>query len=170
MERLEETFWFLLKLTLLAVPFHLAITYLDLSLLQEMTAAATHSLLSMAGIPAELAGHTLRFEEFTLIVSRDSTGWKSISFLAALILASPREWREKIAGLAIFMPAVYSLNVLRVAVTSYAGFYGPEVFRLWHDYLWQAGLTAGVLFFWWIWLREGSRLADILSPGESGPV
>ncbi|QQG39984.1 MAG: archaeosortase/exosortase family protein [Candidatus Aenigmatarchaeota archaeon] len=159
--RLENSFYFLLKLSAMAIPFHLAIAYADLSWLQTFTAQNVHSALALFGVNAQLNGAVLRFDGFDVLVSRDSTGWKSAFFLAALIVAAKAKSAEKLLGIAVFVPLIYAINIVRVSVTSYSAFYGVETFYLFHDILWQAGMAAAVLALWFAWLKKKSILAGL---------
>lgn len=160
--RLEKAFIFLLRLLLLAVPFHLAIGYANLFFLQEITAKHVHAILTLFGAEVQLNGAMLRFDGFDVLVSRDSTGWKSAFFLAALVLASHASPREKSVGIFTFVPAVYAINLFRVAMTAYSASYGVIIFNILHDLLWQLGMAVAVLALWAIWLRKRTRLSALV--------
>ena len=156
--KLRGALVFLTRLLALAVPFHIMIGYADLSLLQQMTARSVHALLSVFEVGVSLNGAVLRFDGFDVLVSRDSTGWKSAFFLTALIVATRARQKEKVIGVFLLVPAIYAINVMRVAVTAYSAFYGVEVFNALHDYLWQAGMVFVVLALWIMWLKEKSKM------------
>lgn len=161
MRELRVVFVFLLKLLVLAIPFHVVITYADLSAAQATTARHVHGLLALLGTDVQLNGALLRFDGFDLLVSRDSTGWKSVFFLAALLIATRSRSIDKLTGLFVMLPAVYSVNLFRVVITAYSGFYGVDAFNLLHDVLWQIGMVAAVLLLWLLWLKKRLRITQI---------
>ncbi|MBI4017861.1 MAG: archaeosortase/exosortase family protein [Candidatus Aenigmarchaeota archaeon] len=158
--RYQKVLVFLLKLLALAVPFHVAISYADLSALQQFTASNVHAFLGLFGIKSALNGAVLRFDGFDVLVSRDSTGWKSVFFLTALILASEAKIGHKIAGVLLFVPAIYVVNVVRIAITAYSAFFGVDMFVLFHDFLWQVGMTLAVIAMWVVWFMRRNAIYD----------
>ena len=147
---------FLLIFNLLAVPLYAAIyTGFFFYPLQVSTAFFGHSFLSAFGYQTVLdgnkiivTGENLR-QEFD--ISWDSTGWKSMYALVALAIASPVKGK-KLKFLAVSLPAIFAINILRVATTiALSVNYGWEYFEIVHTVLWREGMIAAVVAIWALW-------------------
>lgn len=87
----------------------------------------------------------------------------SIVLLAALI-AYPASWRYRAWGFAIGFLAVQALNVLRVISLFYLGQWNDALFRVFHEYLWQALIMIDVLVVWLLWVRGNPDNAAAAAP------
>jgi len=164
--KLMQVAQFFLVFNLLALPMYFVLlTDATFSPLQEFLATLTANALQLQKISATSsgsfitiidAGNTLR----NVQISFDSTGWKSLYALVALVAATPLpSLQRKVRFLAVALPAVFLLNFLRVWSTlwySYA--YGWQNFDVIHTLLWREGLIAAVLLFWFFWLRDAVKL------------
>jgi len=157
---------FLLVFNLLAIPMYVVLLT-DTAFLpfQEFLAALTTSALRMQKIPATVSSSfiTLVDADNTLHnvqISFDSTGWKSLYALAALVIATPLpNLKQKLRFLVTALPAIFLLNFLRILSTLwYSYVYGWQNFDVIHTLLWREGLIAIVLLFWFFWLREAVKL------------
>ncbi|MBI4182263.1 MAG: exosortase/archaeosortase family protein [Candidatus Aenigmarchaeota archaeon] len=160
--RLRQTLVFLTTLALLAVPVYVISLTADLLPLQLLVADHSAALLDAMGFAVSREAALVTANGFTFLISPDSTGWKSLLFLGALVLAVPgTPWRKKGIGLAIGLPLVYAANLGRVAAIVLAEqAWGWQAAALAHDVLWQVGLAAVVLacwLAWWTWARRGRR-------------
>lgn len=156
-EKLKIVAKFLLIFNLLSLPLYVAI-YANFSFypLQVFTASVSNSVLQIIGYDTSLHGNLLVITAKNLLlrvdVSWDSTGWKSLYALAALSVATPVAFDKKIKFLAIALPAIFVVNILRVVTTiSLSLIYGLEYFDLLHNLLWREGLIAAVVGIWLVW-------------------
>jgi exosortase/archaeosortase family protein len=86
-------------------------------------------------------------------VSWDSTGWKSLYAMTALILATPLNRSYKLKFLAIALPVIFIVNILRIVTTTMISTaYGMQYFDFVHLFLWREGLISAVVALWAIWL------------------
>ncbi|MFH0711244.1 MAG: exosortase/archaeosortase family protein [Candidatus Aenigmatarchaeota archaeon] len=158
LEKWKQLGWFLLKSNLMAIPLY-AIIFLDLSWipLQNFIAYLTFVILKSMNYMVAVDG----FSIFTAVggelnridVSWDSTGWKSLYFLAALTLAVSYPLKKKLKFLAAGLPAIFLINLIRIVSTiSYSLNYGFQNFEIVHTVLWREGLIFAVLGIWLVWL------------------
>jgi exosortase/archaeosortase family protein len=165
--RLLDVAEFLLVFNLLAIPMY-AILLTDASFppLQEFLASAVTYALNNQGISAVASGTFISIVDAqnairSVQVSFDSTGWKSLYALAALVIATPiPNFRNKLKFLAFGLPGIFTLNFLRIWSTLwYSVVFGWQNFDVIHLFLWREGLIAVVLLFWFFWLRDAMKLA-----------
>lgn len=159
---------FLLKFNLLAIPMYL-LMYLNISVpeLQSFVANAVHALLSMLGYSTVVEGYIIKFAAgltiFSVDINFDCTGWKSMYALFALVIATPvkyrwgweQNWKQKLKFLAIGLPAIFIVNIFRIATTiAVAMSFGAAYLDIVHTLLWQEGLIIAVVAIWYLWLRR----------------
>jgi len=157
---------FLIVFNLLAIPMYV-ILLADIAFLplQEFLAALTAGALQLQKIPAASSGSFITLVDAdnnlrNVQISFDSTGWKSMYALAALVIATPLpNLKRKLRFLVVGLPAVFMLNFLRVWSTLwYSYVYGWQNFDVIHTFLWREGLIAIVVLFWFFWLRDAVKL------------
>lgn len=160
-EKLKNVFIFLIKLNLLAIPLY-AIIYYNFSFepLQNFVASVSFWILKVLGYDFSLEGNSLYIfvgSAFMQIqISWDSTGWKSLYILAALIVATPgREWKGKFLFILLSLPAVFAINIARIITTITTSLhFGLQYFDFLHLFLWRAVSIAVVLVFWYAFLKR----------------
>jgi exosortase/archaeosortase family protein len=163
-ERLRETFLFLVKILVFAIPLYLILTFQGvLCPLQDAVASNVCLVLGSLGLDVAREGFliSIRGENpFVFIVSEDCTGWKSMLFLVALMVAVPGVlWKKRLAGIVLGIPLIYLGNLARILLIVHVEqVYGLEIANVFHDYLWQAGLISLVLVIWVFWLVWLGRL------------
>ncbi len=156
--RLWETFLFLIKLLVFSVPLYLILTFQDiLRPLQDLVSWNVHLILEFLGFQIVRDGFLLSIHggnPFVFLVSEDCTGWKSMLFLLALMMAVPKVPRKKrLIGISFGIPLIYLGNLIRILIIVYIQqTYGLGLANIIHDYLWQAGLVSLVLAIWILWL------------------
>ena len=148
---------FLVRLIILSLPLYLVI-WLGVNLYPLQVAAASHSawVLQATGNNVIQQGTGLMVNSsFEFFIIPDCTGWKSMLFLFALILAVPGvALTKRLAGLAVGLPLVWLGNLGRiVGVVGSQALWGTDAAMLIHDTAFQLGLVAMVLGLWLCWLR-----------------
>lgn len=149
---------FLVKLNALAIPLYLII-YFNVSYppLQNFVASAASSLFSFFG---ENSSQNMQFVSLVdggkilhSEVTWESTGWKSVYALAALVIATPFvSLRKKFNFLVAALPAIFAINFLRIVTTIQASFtFGLVYFDLIHTQLWRVTIIAAVVGLWLYW-------------------
>lgn len=153
--KLFETFLFLVKLIVFAIPLYFVLIFNEILLpLQGVVSHNVYHILKSLGFEVVRSGFLLRADGFAFLISEDCTGWKSMLFLAALIFAVPRVLiKKRLLGLLVGVPVIYIGNLLRILVMVFIWkAYGYEFANIIHDYFWQLGLISLVLIMWISWL------------------
>jgi len=157
-ERLWETLLFLIKILVFAIPLYLILTFQGvLYPLQGVVSHNIYLILKSLGFDVFRDGFLIGIQggnPFVFMISEDCTGWKSMLFLTALIVAVPGVLkRKRVMGLIFGIPLIYLGNLLRILlIVQIQQAYGLEFANVVHDYLWQAGLISLVLLIWVSWL------------------
>jgi exosortase H (IPTLxxWG-CTERM-specific) len=119
---------------------------------------------------ARLAGHVLRlFDPSVTVQGQDLIGRynlrivkncdameANILFVAA-VLAFPGTLRKRIIGVALGIPVLVGVNVVRICSLYYIGIHSPKAFEFFHLELWPLLLVAsGVAAFlvWATWAQD----------------
>lgn len=159
---LRRALWFVLKLNLLALPLYLAVYFgLESTEFRDVWAAGLSQSLGSLGYETSLDGHNIGVKSgnslYQIDLSWDSTGWKSLYAMFALVFASGvGSLRQKLAFLAFALPAIAFFNLLRLVTTSlvYVN-YGLPGFDLVHGLLWSAMMVALVVCVWYyLYLKD----------------
>ena len=161
---------FVLLLNLISLPLYIAnYTIDDFGELQVAIAEICNRLLNAVGYETVTQGNViLTVADNSLLrfsISRDSTGWKSVYALVALVMASPIVLnkkirfvllpKQKLIFLSMTLPIIFIANIFRVATTIGISIsYGFSYFGLVHDLLWSVGMIGVVLGIWLIWIRR----------------
>lgn len=109
--------------------------------------------------------YNVNLENFTIIalhkntllqfeISPDSTGWKGIFLISALVLSTPAiSFRRKTKHLIFFLPIVFLINLFRIISTILIGLnFGLKAFDFWHSVLWSYGFLGIVIALWSVWV------------------
>lgn len=152
-QRLMETLVFFLRLIILAAPLYFMIHFADLYFLQSLTASSSLWIFMGFGFEAAQNGPEMVVDGFQFFISKDSTAWKSILFLFALIFAIPNVPNKKrLLGLVIGIPVIWFANLGRIiGIVLVEKAYDLETAMFTHDILWRFGLIGVVLGFWLFW-------------------
>ncbi|MDY6765973.1 MAG: archaeosortase/exosortase family protein [Candidatus Nanohaloarchaea archaeon] len=148
---------FLTKFTLLAAPFWLVLHGgWQAEGVRTATAHGAAVVLQVLGIDASATGHLLSTGTLIVDVTRDSTGWKSVMVFIALVAASDRPLRSRVAAAVAGTATLLAVNLLRIVSMVYAVVVFGVEYELLHTVLWRWGLTAAVILLWtgWLW-RSG---------------
>jgi exosortase/archaeosortase family protein len=75
-------------------------------------------------------------------------------FLAA-ILAFPAPWKKRFIGLALGLPLLYGLNIIRLSFLAFVGAWtnGGALFDFAHHYVWQGIYIVFVVAIWLAWME-----------------
>ena len=156
---------FLLRLLVLSIPLYIVIVSgVSLRPLQVSTAAQSEAVLEGMGFSVMRQGAYMEAQRlgpgpFQFLISEDSTAWKSLLFLAALIIAVPGvSWNKRLWGIVPGLIVIWLVNIGRVvAIVLAEEAYGTETAILVHDWLWRLGLVLAVLAIWLAWLFWAKR-------------
>ncbi len=156
-KNLYRVLMFFVRLNILAIPLYLVLQAgYQSAFLMDATTVLAYRLVK-ASMPAEMQGGIITIPVENGVwgarVSWDSTGWKSMLAVAALIFATDFPFRKKALGL-VLIPLVYAANVLRIWLMFFAvRQYGIEYFSLFHTVIWSWGLIFTILVLWVAWMK-----------------
>ncbi len=157
-EKLRTVLKFLVKFNLFAIPLYLILfSGYQSRLLMDVTTDISYAAIK-AAMPAERSGPNMIIPVeggfWSAYVSWDSTGWKSMLALFALIFATDFSLRKKMLGL-VFIPLVYAVNILRIwFMFFFVHNYGTGIFPLVHATVWSWGLIITILVLWVAWMKK----------------
>jgi exosortase/archaeosortase family protein len=94
---------------------------------------------------------------FTFIVVPSCGAIEVMAIFLAAVLAFPATWRHRSWGLALGLPLLYLVNILRLACLAYIGALdrSGEWFNFVHEYVWQASYVVFVVIVWMAWAELG---------------
>ena len=116
------------------------------------TAAMEYALLVPFTDQAKLAGTTVKFGSFSVMIIGECTGLFEIAIYASCVLAFPTSWRNKGLGLLFGIPMIYGFNVLRILCLLLVGHYAYSSFEFFHLYFWQGTLILMITSVWMLWI------------------
>jgi exosortase/archaeosortase family protein len=134
-----------------------------------LVASLTNATLNWLGLATQRTGTVLYLPGgFSYDVTIGCTGLLPVAVLAVGILASPGTAAAKRRGLAVGVPLLLAINLLRLVHLFWIGVKAPSYFDLAHSYLWEATLVVCTFVTWLLWSRwaagtaqgEGDRLAS----------
>ena len=95
---------------------------------------------------------------FNIILAFGCEGSEPIAVFAAGVLAYPSNIKSKLKGIGIGLPALYILNLIRIALLYSIGLFFPTAFDLFHTTLFPILFILIALIFWMLWIK---LIADI---------
>ncbi|MBI2547672.1 MAG: exosortase/archaeosortase family protein [Candidatus Aenigmarchaeota archaeon] len=159
-EKLKPVITFFIVFNLLAIPLYISLyTNFSFEPLQVFDAKISAASIKALGYDASSNYFTINLSgggaNQKIDISWDSTGWKSMYAIFALILATPisRLSRRLKAGL-IGIGIVFVLNYLRITTTILISTrFGFNLFDIVHTVLWREGLILAIVGIWLLWLN-----------------
>lgn len=132
----------------------------------RFSALLSSKLLFLLGLECRLDGNALVLAGKTFTVAESCTGSFVFFLVAAVILAFPASWKEKLCGLGGGFVTVFLLNLLRTLSIVLLASRFPGSFWGMHVIAGQALMIAGsTLFFIW-WARGVGQGGALLLPGR----
>jgi archaeosortase B (VPXXXP-CTERM-specific) len=121
--------------------------------LREFTANVLGSIYSAAGADVMVNGALVSINGFGLEIIDECTAVFSSIVYCACILAYPTTLRKKGIGVALGIPALYAINILRLVILAQVGQTRPALFEFVHVYLWQASFIIFIVVIFLLWLK-----------------
>ena len=83
----------------------------------------------------------------------------SMAIYVAAVLGFPCTWRKRLMGVLLGAPALYAINILRLACLALLGAWddGGEWFDFAHHYVWQGIYLVFVVGIWLLWVEFSGR-------------
>jgi exosortase/archaeosortase family protein len=132
--------------------------------LSRLTAQTVLALIHLAGLDAvRISNLILHPDGFVYDIHYRCTGFLPIAFLCVSILVYPGGLRTKTAGLAVGVPLLVLLNLIRLVHLFYIGIYNPAIFDFAHSVLWQGLMILAVFGLWIAWKKWVDRQGEVQS-------
>jgi len=122
----------------------------------EIQTLAAAKLVGLLGGSATAQGTYLGGPGFSCEVDVGCNGMSAAALLLAGLVSFPAGWRARIAGAGLLLPAVFAVNVVRLAGLYWTGVHWPELFAPMHVYVGQAVVILVSAGLWLAWLSWNS--------------
>lgn len=113
--------------------------------------ASSRAVLRLMGQDVGGEGLMIVGRNFSILVQNVCNGLEVTAIFLATVLAFPTTWRNKLIGVALGFPAIFLINVARIAVLYILGFQIPNIFETVHRYYAQALVIILTLAVWLLW-------------------
>lgn len=126
------------------------------------TARLVLAALGLIGIDASREGAAIAHPNgFAYEIAYTCTGFLPVSTFIVCILAYPGTWCAKGIGVALGVPVLLAVNMLRLVDLFYIGVHFPHVFAWAHEVLWQALQVVEFIALWLGWIGWSTRWARL---------
>jgi archaeosortase B (VPXXXP-CTERM-specific) len=122
--------------------------------LSTMTANALSGVLSVFGVDSSSYGQSVYMNGFSVMIIDECTGMYELLVYAGCVLAYPTTLRNKFLGIALGIPAMIIVNMLRLVFLSFVGMMYPALFSYVHYYLWQVTFIFLIVMFILLWIEK----------------
>ncbi|MCU0733955.1 MAG: archaeosortase/exosortase family protein [Methylotetracoccus sp.] len=138
--------------------------------LAVLTASVTADVLQHIGIAVVRDGAFLIHPAgFAYQVAYTCTGFVPVVTFIVCLLACSGSAKAKWSGIAVGVPVLIGVNLLRLTHLFYLGVYAPGAFAFAHEVMWEGLLAATFIGLWLGWLnRSQLRPASFRSVALSG--
>jgi archaeosortase B (VPXXXP-CTERM-specific) len=126
----------------------------------DLTAVLSAYLMNLFGMNAVLSGQQILLKSRTLNITLECTSIFIAALYSALVAAYPAAGVRKLKALAVGIPVIISVNLLRLLTIAVVSERLPFYFDYMHDYIWQ---VAFILLTGALWLA-------LLARGETNQV
>lgn len=92
---------------------------------------------------------------FSFVLVPDCGAIPSIAIYLAAVLAFPAPWSRRVIGFLAGALLLYVVNIIRLTVLAMIGAWdiGGDVFRFFHEYVWQGVYIIFVIAVWLVWVE-----------------
>ncbi len=132
--------------------YMLPVSHLATAILQVLSVDATLDTGHLQDGFCELAVSRIVYR-----VTFDCTGIFAVLAFTALTLAFPATTRQKAAGVALGLPAIFAFSVLRITVLGLVARLEPAWIEVFHVYVMELATLGFMLFTWMYWLGQVRR-------------
>lgn len=121
--------------------------------LNGATAAMLAGALWLLGAGGQTAGTVVTSKIFSAEIITECTAIFPIMIFLAAVIAYPSGWRKKLWGIALGVPAILFVNLIRLVSLFYIGYWFPSVFETAHLLVWQSLIIFFAVLFWLVWVE-----------------
>lgn len=131
--------------------------------LSTAIAYAASFALGMLGVPLSQDGAIINAGSFVAVVATQCTAIELMLLVSAATLVWPASPRAKAVALLLLLPAIVTLNLVRVVTLMLTGIGYPEHFDTLHVRVWQPAMVLAAAAMWLLWERWAWKH---MHPGE----
>lgn len=124
----------------------------------EINADLSARILSLLGYETTASAISVSSPEFGLNIGKGCDGLEPTALFVAAVLAFSAPLALKLPALAIGVPLLVALNLVRIVSLFLVGIYYPDLFHVMHVDVWQVlYILVGIVFFglWLLWATSG---------------
>ncbi|MBL8746809.1 MAG: archaeosortase/exosortase family protein [Phycisphaerae bacterium] len=127
----------------------------------RLSALSAAPFIRLLGDPVDVNGTMLVSPRGRVEVQYGCDALEPIVYFIAAVLAFPATWRGRLFGIAVGVPALFALNIVRIASLYFIATRRADWFDVAHRDLWQPIFIAATLALWMAWamLHSGARAA-----------
>lgn len=125
--------------------------------LEDATASLLGFLLRIFGMDVIVNGNNVILDGFALKIIEECTAMFGSIVYVSCTLAYPANIRKKLIGIALGIPCLYAINMVRLIVLAFVGLSNPGMFEYVHTYLWQTIFIVFVIVIWLIWVDRVAK-------------
>ena len=117
----------------------------------EFLTKAVAAVINLLGAGATASGALVHSPRYSMEIAMGCDGVEASCLYLAGVVAFPASWRARWIGLAIGVPLIQAINLIRLVGLYYVGMYLPSVAEQIHDYVAQTIvilLATAILIFW----------------------
>jgi exosortase/archaeosortase family protein len=151
---------FFALVTAFAVLVRIDVAVLDGAATQGVTEGASTAVAAVMraiGSPIVQEGNQLAFGATTFVVVANCTGIEIIGLFIAAVLAFPTSARVRLQGLALGLPILIGLNLIRMVSLVYIGAWSSAAMEYGHLYVWPFVLLVVALGVWLSWAQRSAH-------------
>ena len=120
----------------------------------EITAWLTGSVLRILGARIEVNGTFISSADFSMRIGHECTAIVPAVILLCATIAYPSRIRDKLLCMAIGLPVLFILNLVRTVTLYYIGRSIPDFFDIAHFVVWQSAMILAVIIVWLFWVGK----------------
>jgi archaeosortase B (VPXXXP-CTERM-specific) len=126
----------------------------DLEFFRNITADGLSAILGIFGIQNSVFGSVIHLETISLKVIDECTGIYELLVYSGCVLAYSTTLDKKMYGIAFGVPAILSINMVRLVCLAFVGVWYPAIFDYVHYYLWQVTLILIIVLVTLLWIEK----------------
>ncbi len=130
----------------LALPGHLGP-------LQRFLAGAATGLARLLGSSGTAMKDQIHVGGLVMDINYECTGLYVLMILFTFLVAYPASWRSRVIGAAIGLAALTAVNILRISVLVGIAEVQPDLFKYFHEYVWQGVFLILVIAYAMTWVE-----------------
>lgn len=118
------------------------------------TTQLTASILRILGTHVEVNSTVISSADFSMRIGPECTAIVLMVILLCAVIAYPSRIRQKLLCMAIGLPVLFVLNLVRTVTLYYIGAHIPNFFEIAHFVVWQSAMILAVVALWLFWVGK----------------